>query len=100
MQCDFPFIDRFKDVAVGQKVRVRTRYSKRQRHKSFAPIHPDFFDFIKMHGNEFTVDTIQECDDDLAMIAVEEIPGRALEYEQIEPVGRRSKVFNWHRSRP
>jgi len=95
------FLDRFKDIEVGQKVRILLRCPKRYRHMTFAAVHSDYLDFIKAHGNEFTVKTIQEYDSGSAMVTLEEIPNRALEYEQVEPIGRRrSKVFNWHRRVP
>lgn len=98
---DGEFLDSYKDIAVGQKVRIIVRCPKRYRHMTFAPVHSDFLDFIRAHGNEFTVETIQRYDHSSAMVTLEEVPNRALEYEQVEPIGkRRSKVFNWHRRVP
>jgi len=92
------FLDKFKDIEVGQKVRIIVRCPKRYRHMTFASIHSDFLDFIRAHGNVFIVKTIQEYDSDSAMVTLEEVPKHALEYQQIEPIGkRRSKVFNCRR---
>jgi len=90
------FIDEFKDIKVGQKIRIRTKYIYHPRR--YMPIHSNFLNFIKTSSNQFTVDTMQLYDgDETVLIAVEEVVG-SLEYEQIEPVGQGSKVFNWHRS--
>jgi len=95
------FLDKFKDIEVGQKVRIIVSCPRRYRHMTFAAVHSDFLDFIRACGNEFTVKTIQEYDSDSAMVTLEEVPNRALEYEQVEPIGkRRSKVFNSHRRVP
>lgn len=86
----YEFLDKFKNIEIGQKIRIRINVLR-------GSIHPNFLSFIKMHGNRFTVSTIQEYDDDAVMIGVEEISG-ALEYEQVEPLGQRSsRVFNWHK---
>lgn len=96
----YDFLDRFKDIEVGQKIRIRTACIYHPRRYKSMPVHSDFIQFIKTRSNKFTVDTIQEYDDDAVLITVEEVAG-TLEYEQVEPIGqRRSKVFNWHKRTP
>jgi len=88
------FVDEFKDIKVGQKIRIRTKYIYHPRR--YMPIHSNFLNFIKTNSNQFTIDAIQEYDDDAVLISTEEVPEKTLEYEQVEPAGQGSKVFNWH----
>lgn len=88
------FVDKFKDIEVGQKIRIRSSVPYRN-------IPARFLSWLSRYDNQFTVEAIQEYDvASAALITVEEVPNEPLEYCQVEPIRpKRSKVFNWHRSK-
>lgn len=72
----YEFVDSFKNIRIGSKITILGKY--------FRIVPNAFFEYLSFNRNIFTVRTIQEIDDDNAMICVEEVQG-VLEYAQINP---------------
>jgi hypothetical protein len=87
------FVDQYKKIKVGSKIQVKVLYLMHGSRQ--VPL--TFVEWAKRYRNVFTVDAIQEVDDS-AMITVEEVKG-AVEYDQIVPLKKSTRVLNWHREK-
>jgi len=93
------FIEKYKDIEVGGKIQINEKCIP-PAHGLYqtAPVENSFVEYLKNNNNIFTIEFIQEFEDDV-IILVGEVEG-ILGYDQVIPIIERkykSKVFNWHR---
>lgn len=88
----YEFVDEFQGIRVGEKIKIRRQNIPPCSYK-VIPAPPSFIRYIRKNGNCFVVRTIQQIDDDSAMIGVEEISG-ALEFFQVERYFNGKRVIN------
>jgi hypothetical protein len=88
----YEFVEEFKDISVGDTVKI-VRGCIPPCASGFIPVPPDFVQYIRLLANRFTVRTIQEIDDDSAMIGVDEVKG-VLEYPQIKLYTGSTRMIN------
>jgi len=89
----FEFVDYFKNIKVGGKIKIRPLYlmfGSRQVPKNFI-------EWSRRKRNKFTIESIQKLDK-TAMVTVEEVPG-ILEYDQIVPLVIKTRILHWHREK-
>jgi len=87
------FVDKYKRIRVGAKVKVKELFMMPGRRQ--VPL--IFLNWVLRYRNVFTVVSIQKGDD-MAIICLEEIAG-FLEYDQIVPLKKNTRVLNWHREK-
>ncbi|MFA5048768.1 MAG: hypothetical protein WC516_07115 [Patescibacteria group bacterium] len=88
----YEFVDYFKGIRVGQKIKIRRRHIP-PCHYKVVPVHNNFVNYVRTNGNCFVVRSIQVIDDDNAMIGVEEVHG-ALEIYQVERYATSKRIIN------
>jgi len=88
----YEFVDYFKGIRVGDKIKIKLRHIPPCSYKA-VPVSNNFVNYIRANGNCFVVRSIQEIDDDNAMIGVEEVTG-ALEYYQVERYITSKRIIN------
>lgn len=88
----YEFVDTLNGISVGDRVRIKGRYVPPCAYK-VVPAPNVFLKYIKKNNNCFIVRTIQQVDDDNAMVGVEEIQG-AIEIYQIEKIFGSKKIIN------
>jgi len=88
----YEFVDEFKNIKVGDKVKIK-RSCIPPCPPGFIPVPSDFVLHIRLYCNRFTIRSIQEIDDDSAMIGVEEVKG-VLEYPQVNPYNGSNRIIN------
>lgn len=89
----FEFVDHYKKIKVGSKIKIKSfylTYGSRQ-------VDVDFIERAVIFGNVFKVESIQEINQS-AMITVEEVKG-FLEYDQVTPITQSKRIINWHREK-
>ena len=85
----YEFVDCFNGIKIGDKIKIKESCIPPCR----FPVFSGFVNYIQKFENLFTVRTIQEIDDDNAMIGVEETNG-SLEFYQIEKLIESKRVIN------
>ena len=88
----YEFVESFDWLEVGDRVRIKSRYIPPCASK-IVPVHKNFINYIRNNGNCFIVRSIQQIDEDNAMIGVDEV-SLALEIYQIEKISNSRKVIN------
>jgi hypothetical protein len=86
----YDFVDTFKRIKVGGKIKIKTSCILHVGNNHLR-VPNSFINYIKNNSNKFTVSTIQEINDDNAMVTVFEVGG-VLEYFQVTPFSYRGTV--------
>lgn len=89
----FEFVDYYKKIRIGSKIKVKALFMVHGRRQ--VPF--TFVEWSRRYRNIFTVSAIQDMGES-AMISVEEVRG-SLEYDQIIPLKKSTRVLNWHREK-